>query len=101
MLFTRALLIVFANTTNHHAPGRFPGLGEQPRHPSATTIHCEEPDRPICAAQVRRLKVGSARHFSTTTRESLVADLHRVLTPHYVIRAREIATQMTKSALQF
>ena len=32
-------------------------------------------DQPIWAAQVKRLKVGSARRFSTTTQESLVADL--------------------------
>jgi UDP:flavonoid glycosyltransferase YjiC (YdhE family) len=55
-------------------------------------------DQPIWAAQVKRLKVGSARRFSTTTRESLVADLHRILAPQYVTRAREVATQMTKPA---
>ena len=38
------------------------------------------------------------RRFSATTRESLVADLRRILTPQYVARAREIATQMTKPA---
>ncbi len=55
-------------------------------------------DQPIWAAQVRRLKVGSGRRFSTTTEKSLVADLRRILTPPYVTRAREIATQMTKPA---
>jgi UDP:flavonoid glycosyltransferase YjiC (YdhE family) len=55
-------------------------------------------DQPIWAAQVKRLKVGSARRFSTTTQESLVADLRRILTPQYVTRAREVATQMTKPA---
>ena len=49
-------------------------------------------------AQVKRLKVGTARRFSRTTRESLVADLRTVLAPHYVARAREIATRMTKPA---
>jgi UDP:flavonoid glycosyltransferase YjiC (YdhE family) len=56
------------------------------------------PDQRIWGAQVKRLKVGTARRFSTTTRESLVADLRRILAPQYVIRAREIAIRMTKPA---
>jgi UDP:flavonoid glycosyltransferase YjiC (YdhE family) len=56
------------------------------------------PDQPFWAAAVKRLKVGSGRRFSTTTGESLVADLRRILAPQYVTRAREIATQMTKPA---
>jgi UDP:flavonoid glycosyltransferase YjiC (YdhE family) len=55
-------------------------------------------DQKLWAAQVRRLKVGSARRFSTTTQKSLVADLRTILTPQYVARAREIATRMTKPA---
>jgi UDP:flavonoid glycosyltransferase YjiC (YdhE family) len=47
---------------------------------------------------VKRLKVGTARRFSSTTRDTLVTDLRRVLTPEYVARAREIATRMTKPA---
>ena len=53
-------------------------------------------DQPIWAAQVKRLKVGSARRFSTTTQESLVADLRSILTPERIGRAREVATRMTK-----
>src|SRR5271163_2435542 len=49
-------------------------------------------------AAVRWLKVGTARRFSTTTRESLVADLRRILAPECVARARELATRMTKTA---
>ena len=56
------------------------------------------PDQPLWGAQVKRLKVGTARRFSTTTRESLVADLRRILAPEYVARARELATRMTKPA---
>jgi hypothetical protein len=41
---------------------------------------------------------GSARSFSSTTRESLAADLRAVLAPRYVTRAREVATHMTKPA---
>jgi UDP:flavonoid glycosyltransferase YjiC (YdhE family) len=53
-------------------------------------------DQPIWAAQVKRLKVGSARSFSSTTRESLAADLRAILAPRYVTRAREVATHMIK-----
>ncbi len=55
-------------------------------------------DQPLVGAAVKRLKVGTARRFSTTTRESLVADLRTILAPHYVTRAREIASQMSKPA---
>ena len=55
-------------------------------------------DQRIWAAQVKRLKVGTARPFSATTRESLVADLRQILAPEYVTRARELATRMTKPA---
>jgi UDP:flavonoid glycosyltransferase YjiC (YdhE family) len=55
-------------------------------------------DQPIWAAQVKQLKVGSGRRFSSTTRESLVADLRAILAPDYVARAREIASRMTKPA---
>ena len=63
-----------------------------------TLILWTRPDQPFFAARVKRLKVGTARRFSTTTQESLVADLRRILAPQYVARAREIATQMTKPA---
>lgn len=53
-------------------------------------------DQRIWAAQVERLEVGTARQFSATTRESLIADLRRILAPEYVTRAREIARRMTK-----
>jgi UDP:flavonoid glycosyltransferase YjiC (YdhE family) len=48
--------------------------------------------------QVKRLQVGTARRLSSTTRESLVTDLSTILAPHYLTRAREIATRMTKPA---
>jgi UDP:flavonoid glycosyltransferase YjiC (YdhE family) len=55
-------------------------------------------DHWIQGAQLKRLKVGTARRFSGTTRESLAADLRRILAPQYVTRAREFATRMTKTA---
>jgi UDP:flavonoid glycosyltransferase YjiC (YdhE family) len=56
------------------------------------------PDQPFFAAQLKRLKVGRGRRFSTTTQKSLVADLRRILTPPYLANAREIATRITKPA---
>jgi UDP:flavonoid glycosyltransferase YjiC (YdhE family) len=55
-------------------------------------------EQPIWAAQVKRLKVGSARRFSSINQEPLVTELRRILAPQYVTRAREVATQMTKPA---
>src|SRR5437588_2989495 len=43
----------------------------------------------IWGAAVKRLKVGTARRFSTATEKSLVADLRTILAPQYVARARE------------
>jgi UDP:flavonoid glycosyltransferase YjiC (YdhE family) len=63
-----------------------------------TLILWRASDQPLWGAQVKRLKVGTARRFSTTTRESLVADLRTILAPQYVTRAREFATRMTKPA---
>ena len=56
------------------------------------------PDQPFFAAQLKRLKVGHGRRFSTTTEKSLVADLRRILAPQYLTRARELAPRITKPA---
>lgn len=55
-------------------------------------------DQPIWGDVVKRLKIGLEHEFSITTLESLVADLRSILTPEYVTRAREVATQMTTPA---
>lgn len=55
-------------------------------------------DQPFWAASVKRLKVGTARRFAATNRQSLVADLRRILAPEYTTRARDFATHMTKPA---
>ena len=55
-------------------------------------------DQRLWGARVKRLKVGTARRLSSTTQESMVADLRTILAPQYVTRAREIATRMTKPA---
>lgn len=55
-------------------------------------------DQPIFGSAIKRLKVGAAQRFSTSTRESLVANLRRVLTPQFRTRAREVATQVSDAA---
>jgi UDP:flavonoid glycosyltransferase YjiC (YdhE family) len=55
-------------------------------------------DQPLFGAMVKRLKVGTARRFSTTTEKSLVSDLRTILAPQYLTRARELATRMTRAA---
>ena len=55
-------------------------------------------DRQMWGAIIKRLHVGTARRFSNTTSESLVADLRQILAPDYVARAWEVAAQMTRSA---
>lgn len=55
-------------------------------------------DQPIWAEAVGRLEVGAGRAFSASTLDSLVADLRSVRSAHYLSRAREVASQMTKPA---
>jgi UDP:flavonoid glycosyltransferase YjiC (YdhE family) len=61
-----------------------------------TLILWTMPDQPIWGAQFKRLKVGASRRFSTTTHESLVADLRQILAPDYTVRARDLASRITK-----
>ena len=63
-----------------------------------TLILWEVADQPVWAAQVKRLKVGSARRFSGITQKSLVGELRSILAPQYAARAREIPTRMIKPA---
>ena len=55
-------------------------------------------DQKVWGTRVKRLKVGSKRRFSATTRESLVADLRTIQAPEYIARARELATRMSNPA---
>ncbi len=55
-------------------------------------------DQPMWAAAVEHLEVGFGRRFSESTVDSLTADLHRILAPHYAARARAVATQTTTPA---
>ncbi|OBA76573.1 glycosyl transferase family 1 [Mycobacterium sp. 1554424.7] len=52
----------------------------------------------VYGSAVKRLRVGTARRFSTATEKSLVADLRAILGPQYAARARELATRMTEPA---
>jgi UDP:flavonoid glycosyltransferase YjiC (YdhE family) len=61
-----------------------------------TLILWATPERQMWGALIKRLKVGTARRFSSMTQDSLVADLSQILDPTHVARAREVATQMTK-----
>ncbi|ASW93037.1 glycosyltransferase [Mycobacterium marseillense] len=60
-----------------------------------TLVLWSSADQPYWGNQVKRLKVGTARQFSLTTPETLVADLRQILTPECAIRARELAARMT------
>ena len=63
-----------------------------------TLILSMDINQTLWGGQVKRLKVGTGRRFSATTRESLVADLRRILAPQYATRARELAARMTTPA---
>jgi UDP:flavonoid glycosyltransferase YjiC (YdhE family) len=56
-------------------------------------------DQFIWATQVKRLKVGSAKHLSNVSRESLVKQLRKILAPDCMARAREIAPRLTKPSV--
>jgi UDP:flavonoid glycosyltransferase YjiC (YdhE family) len=47
--------------------------------------------------QIKRMKVGTSRRFSSATRQTLVRDLREVLAAPYTAEAREVATRMTKA----
>lgn len=61
-----------------------------------TLILWSSADQPYWGNQLKKLKVGTARQFSRTTSETLVADLRRILTPEYTARARALARCITK-----
>ncbi|MDT5078469.1 MAG: hypothetical protein QOJ80_3106 [Mycobacterium sp.] len=63
-----------------------------------TVVLWDVADQPLWAAQITRMKVGSAQRLSSTTQESLVAQLRYINAPQYVTRAREIATRMSTPA---
>jgi UDP:flavonoid glycosyltransferase YjiC (YdhE family) len=56
------------------------------------------PDQSFWGARVKRLNVGTARRFSRTTLETLVADLRTILSPEYLTRAQDLAARMTTAS---
>lgn len=64
---------------------------------SPTLILWSSADQPYWGNQIKRLKVGTARRIAATSRETLVADLRRILSPDHAARARSLATRMTSS----
>lgn len=63
-----------------------------------TLVLWKIPEQRLWGDAIKRLKIGTARCFSTMTVESLVKDLCTILSPQCVINAREVATRMTKPA---
>lgn len=55
-------------------------------------------DQPIWSAQIKQLKVGWGSRFSSSTVDSLAADLKKVIAPEFVARARDVSARMTKPA---
>jgi vancomycin aglycone glucosyltransferase len=55
-------------------------------------------DQPMWATAIGHLEVGFGRRFSDSTLDSLTADLGRILSPHYAVRAGEIASKMRTPA---
>lgn len=51
--------------------------------------------QPVWASRVKMLNVGAVRSFSSTTVETLVADLRKVLAPECAVQARAVACRMT------
>ncbi|MGH3960823.1 glycosyltransferase [Mycobacterium sp.] len=80
----------------HHGGAGTTAMGLRAGVP--TLILSTDINQTIWGTRVKRLKVGTAQRFSSTTTKSLVADLRTILAPQYVARAREISTRMTKPA---
>jgi UDP:flavonoid glycosyltransferase YjiC (YdhE family) len=54
--------------------------------------------QPVWASRVKLLNVGAVRSFSSTTQDTLVADLGKVLDPACAARARGVAARMVPAA---
>ncbi|EID14332.1 putative glycosyltransferase/rhamnosyltransferase [Mycobacterium xenopi RIVM700367] len=80
----------------HHGGAGTTALGLRAGVP--TLILPTDLNQTLWGAQVKRLKVGTARRFSAVTERTLVADLRTILEPQYVARARELASRMSKPA---
>jgi UDP:flavonoid glycosyltransferase YjiC (YdhE family) len=81
----------------HHGGAGTTAAGMRAGIPALVLWHGID-DQAIWGAAVTRLKVGLDHEFSTTSPQSLLADLRSILTPEYACRAREVAARMTKPA---
>lgn len=52
-------------------------------------------DQPLWSSRIKALRIGTARRFSSTNRENLLAALREVLAEDYTRRARAVAARMT------
>ena len=80
----------------HHGGAGTTALGLRAGVP--TLILYTDFNQRLWGTVVKRLKVGTARRFSSVTERSLVADLRLILRPDYVARARELGPRMTEPA---
>ncbi len=55
-------------------------------------------DQAFWGTRIKRLGLGTSRRFATTSLESLVMDLRKILSPTYIARAAQFATRTTKSS---
>jgi UDP:flavonoid glycosyltransferase YjiC (YdhE family) len=83
----------------HHGGAATTAIGLRAGVPTLVLWTNTDPVQSVWGAQIKRLKVGTSRRLSSATRETLVADLRRILAPDYVSRAREIAKRMTEPAV--
>ncbi|MCV7226810.1 glycosyltransferase [Mycolicibacterium komossense] len=56
-------------------------------------------DQPVWGQQIKRLKIGASRRFSSITQDKLLAALRVILAPEVLARTREIAKEMTPPAV--
>ncbi|KUI42162.1 glycosyl transferase family 1 [Mycobacterium sp. IS-1590] len=80
----------------HHGGAGTTAIGLRAGIP--TLILSMDVNQTLWGVQVKRLKVGAARRFSSTTQDSLVQDLRTILAPEYAARARELAARMSTPA---
>jgi UDP:flavonoid glycosyltransferase YjiC (YdhE family) len=55
-------------------------------------------EQPLWGKQVDRLGIGTSRRYSASTKDSLLADLRKVLAPEIAQRSRLLATRMSSPA---
>lgn len=80
----------------HHGGAGTTALGLRAGVP--TLILSTDINQRLWGTSVKRLKVGTARRFSSVTQATLLADLRHILQPDFAVRARQLAAGMTEPA---